>query len=462
MNSQEYRNLQEAYLDVYQDKKESNIYESILNICISENLFDTLDECKYFSKSLILENLVEDFVEYYGLQNLNENPVVKYALEPILTRLSRQGVNALSASARSKIQGLNPLTALGRNTDKILKGGAASTSIRAARAQRTPVVPERPERILDILRSRTPPPTPPTPPFSIFTVKPNRTGAPEPAFDKFQSSLTKKPDWMKFQDKYQKSQTPPSDRLVQARVAAQKDKLGAAGILGTVGTAGVLSGVNSIPNSTKKDPNLSVDKFNTMDPSGKIRNRKVVGPKEVGPKEVGTIAQAFDKSYSSAKKDGLKSFNFKGGTYSTESYDLYDTILEHLITEGYADTNENALVIMANMSEDWRESIVEVTGRGRIDPIGNAADYFAGVGERDSRTPEDARLRMSPLDRATARANALRKRDNPEATKRANRIDSRFVKPTNRTLDRAMLAATNQKIKTAKRFRQQQQDQAQG
>ena len=30
-----------------------------------------------------------------------------------------------------------------------------------------------------------------------------------------------------------------------------------------------------------------------------------------------------------------------------------------MITEGYADTNENALVIMANMSEDWRESIVE-------------------------------------------------------------------------------------------------------
>ena len=362
MNSQEYRNLQEAYLDVYRDKKESNIYESILNICISENLFDTLDECKYFSKSLILENLVEDFVEYYGLQNLNENPLVKYALNPILNRLGRQGINALSASARRKIQGLNSLTALGRNTDNILTGGAASTSIRAARAQRTPVVPERPERILDILRSRTPP-TPPTPPFSIFTVKPNRTGAPEPAFDKFQSSLIKQPDWMKFQDKYQKSQRPPSDRLVQARVDAQKDKLGAAGILGTVGTAGVLSGVNSIPNSTKKDPNLSVGKFNTMDPSGKIRNRKVVGPKEVGPKEVGpkevgTIAQAFDKSYSSAKKDGLKSFNFKGGTYSTESYDLYDTILEHLITEGYADTNENALVIMANMSEDWRESIL--------------------------------------------------------------------------------------------------------
>ena len=43
-----------------------------------------------------------------------------------------------------------------------------------------------------------------------------------------------------------------------------------------------------------------------------------------------------------------------------ESYDLFDYIMEYLMTEGYADTNENALVIMANMSEDWRESIVEV------------------------------------------------------------------------------------------------------
>jgi hypothetical protein len=42
-----------------------------------------------------------------------------------------------------------------------------------------------------------------------------------------------------------------------------------------------------------------------------------------------------------------------------ESYDLFDVILEHLIAEGYADTNEAALAIMANMSEEWRESIVE-------------------------------------------------------------------------------------------------------
>ena len=42
-----------------------------------------------------------------------------------------------------------------------------------------------------------------------------------------------------------------------------------------------------------------------------------------------------------------------------EETDLFGTILEHLVAEGYADTNESALVIMANMSEEWRESIVE-------------------------------------------------------------------------------------------------------
>jgi hypothetical protein len=36
----------------------------------------------------------------------------------------------------------------------------------------------------------------------------------------------------------------------------------------------------------------------------------------------------------------------------------YDIILSHLLDEGYADTQEQAEVIMVNMSEDWRESII--------------------------------------------------------------------------------------------------------
>ena len=47
------------------------------------------------------------------------------------------------------------------------------------------------------------------------------------------------------------------------------------------------------------------------------------------------------------------------GIKLADSYDLYDIILSHLIDEGYAETLEQAQVIMVNMSEDWRESIIE-------------------------------------------------------------------------------------------------------
>ena len=54
---------------------------------------------------------------------------------------------------------------------------------------------------------------------------------------------------------------------------------------------------------------------------------------------------------------------------ANEEFDIFDAILEYLVTEGYADTNESALVIMANMSEEWRQSIVEV----KMDPRGRPA-----------------------------------------------------------------------------------------
>jgi len=41
-----------------------------------------------------------------------------------------------------------------------------------------------------------------------------------------------------------------------------------------------------------------------------------------------------------------------------EEVDIYDIILSHLLDEGYAETQEQAEVIMVNMSEEWRESII--------------------------------------------------------------------------------------------------------
>ena len=57
--------------------------------------------------------------------------------------------------------------------------------------------------------------------------------------------------------------------------------------------------------------------------------------------------------------------------------DFSDYILEYLVAEGYADTNQNALVIMANMSEDWRQSIVEEIGI--VGPPKKGIDKIPGV-----------------------------------------------------------------------------------
>ena len=60
-----------------------------------------------------------------------------------------------------------------------------------------------------------------------------------------------------------------------------------------------------------------------------------------------------------------------------QDFDVFDVIKGHLLDEGYADTEESALAIMANMSEEWRQSIVEAvdpdyTGPSQ-DPLSRAS-----------------------------------------------------------------------------------------
>jgi hypothetical protein len=47
-----------------------------------------------------------------------------------------------------------------------------------------------------------------------------------------------------------------------------------------------------------------------------------------------------------------------------QDVDLFDIIKGHLMSEGYADTEEAALKIMTSMSESWKESIIEQSAIG--------------------------------------------------------------------------------------------------
>jgi hypothetical protein len=42
-----------------------------------------------------------------------------------------------------------------------------------------------------------------------------------------------------------------------------------------------------------------------------------------------------------------------------EDVDTYDLVLEYLLDKGFADTEDSALQIMSNMSEEWRENILD-------------------------------------------------------------------------------------------------------
>jgi hypothetical protein len=82
-------------------------------------------------------------------------------------------------------------------------------------------------------------------------------------------------------------------------------------------------------------------------------------------------AKKFPNRLTRSDKQGIK-----------DSYDLYDIILSHLLDEGYADTQEQAEVIMVNMSEDWRESIMEAMN-SIIDKKFPNRKYKVGIPDRN-------------------------------------------------------------------------------
>jgi hypothetical protein len=60
---------------------------------------------------------------------------------------------------------------------------------------------------------------------------------------------------------------------------------------------------------------------------------------------------------SKPKSQSLKVLGGKVVGY--ENFDMFDSVKNYLIDEGYAETEEAAIAIMANMSEEWKQSIVE-------------------------------------------------------------------------------------------------------
>jgi hypothetical protein len=86
---------------------------------------------------------------------------------------------------------------------------------------------------------------------------------------------------------------------------------------------------------------------------------------------------------------------FKAGRDTMrEELDLYDLVSEYLVSEGFCDSYEDADVIMVNMSEEWRDGILdEVTGGGKI-------KFRKGL---PGRSPKKAGMEMTPQQKAALR-----------------------------------------------------------
>ena len=93
------------------------------------------------------------------------------------------------------------------------------------------------------------------------------------------------------------------------------------------------------------------------------RKPKPPGSPRWGPSdEAASRIRKVAGTHSRAKVKKVEKANRERGTQQ-EQVDLYDIILSHLLDEGYAETPEAAEAIMVNMSEEWREDIMEISDR---------------------------------------------------------------------------------------------------
>ncbi len=89
-----------------------------------------------------------------------------------------------------------------------------------------------------------------------------------------------------------------------------------------------------------------------------------------------------------------------------ETLDLYDVVLEHLIENGYADNEEAAEIIMVNMSEEWREEILEATGTYSV-KAARAGKDIGKPGKQFEKIAKEAGKRYGSKERGEKVAGAV-------------------------------------------------------
>jgi hypothetical protein len=166
-----------------------------------------------------------------------------------------------------------------------------------------------------------------------------------------------------FREAYGSVYTPQTEEVVEENVAEEQLDEGAGIVTGTA------KAINAVMKPVGQTPE-----------QGEKAVRDLTRAMDTVAKPIKSAVKSVKSSVKSAISLGGRAITAGGGTPDTqriddrarrlggeamrrsgqyEGADLFDIVKGHLLDEGYADTEEAALAIMANMSEEWRTEIVE-------------------------------------------------------------------------------------------------------
>jgi hypothetical protein len=152
--------------------------------------------------------------------------------------------------------------------------------------------------------------------------------------------------------------------------------------------------------------NIDEEEQSSMPPRRSAAERKKRA-KELGDRQTirGIVSDHNKKRQPSRQEDPEK-------YYPKEQVDLYDIILSHLLDEGYAETQEQAEVMMVHMSEEWRESIVEAASDQSNKQIerGIKTTYKAGNVLDNQHQGRSTGLNKLPASERRAKTERMRER----------------------------------------------------
>ena len=348
MNSQDYRNLQEAYLQVYapQELTEEQVWEEV-EYWVNSLLEEGYDLSDYTWEEMYEEYLSEVANTQTPQQRAEFQKKVDTANKREIGNIKKVGGDALNVANRL----LNPAAAVG---DGLKRAGNELNYVKkSGLASYDPTIQKPAAKTI-------------TPNISAERPKSKFAGARDAAIEK-----AKQIKGSPVVGEKPRPTTPapssgtPTPRPAAASPAASRPTATSSGPK-TTPTAPVKPAMGTTAGGTKFERRTptsaelgAAQASRAAGGSEEDAIKAGVGVSKPAPTPAASPSSSSGSSSPSGETDRLKKALDIKKSDVTSSFDMFDVVKGYLIGEGYADTEEAALAIMANMSEDWRDSICE-------------------------------------------------------------------------------------------------------